>query len=192
MVILIAGLLLFLGIHSSRLLASEWRSAQVARLGEKKWKLMVAAVSVLGFVLIVIGYGQARIDPAWLWYPPVWSRHLALLLTIPAFILVTAAYVPANGIRARLGHPMLAGVKLWAISHLLANGTLADALLFGSFLIWAIAGFAVFRRRDRIAGITAPAGSIKGTLITVVLGILIWYVFAVYLHVQLMGVNPLP
>lgn len=192
MAILIVGLLLFLGAHSSRMVANEWRRSQIARHGETRWKLTYTAVSVIGLVLVVIGYGQARIDPMWLWYPPFWARHAALLLTIPAFILLVAAYVPANGIRARLGHPMLAGVKVWAVSHLLANGTLADLLLFGSFLVWSIAGFAILRRRDRAAGITPPPGSLKGTLITVVLGTLFWYVFAVYLHVQLMGVNPLP
>ncbi len=192
MVLLTLGLLLFLGIHSSRLLANDWRAARIARLGEKKWKLLYAAVSLLGLILIIIGYSQARMDPVWLWYPSVWARHLALLLTIPAFVLLAATYVPRNAIKARLGHPMLAAVKIWALSHLLANGTVADLLLFGGFLVWAIAAFAVFRRRDRAMGVVAAPSSWKGTLGAVVIGVIAWYVFAVYLHARLIGVNPLP
>lgn len=192
MLVLILGLIIFLGTHSVRILAPDWRAAQVAQWGETRWKLAYSLLALLGLVLIIYGYSLARQDPVWVWFPPVWARHLALLLTIPAFILVVAAYVPNNGIRARLGHPMLAGVKVWALSHLLANGTLADLLLFGGFLVWSIAGFAVLRRRDRAAGKLPGAASWKGSIVAVLLGLLLWYVFAVYLHVQLMGVNPLP
>jgi len=192
MFLLVIGLVLFLGVHSTRLLASDWRATQITALGEKKWKLLYAAVSLLGLVLIIVGYAQARTDPVWLWYPPVWARHLALLLTVPAFVLLAATYVPGNAIKSRLGHPMLAAVKIWALSHLLANGTVADLLLFGGFLVWSIAAFAVFRRRDRALGVVSAPSSWKGTLAAVVIGLFAWYVFAVYLHVQLIGVNPLP
>jgi len=192
MAMLILGLIIFLGVHSVRIFASDWRSAQMVRLGKGKWKALYALLSLIGLLLIVYGYAMARQDPVWLWFPPVWARHMALVLTIPAFILLAAAYVPGNAIRSRLGHPMLAGVKVWALSHLLANGTLADVLLFGSFLAWSIAGFAVFRRRDRAAGLVAEAGSWKGSLIAVGVGLLVWYLFAVYLHILLFGVSPLP
>lgn len=192
MATLIIGLVVFLGVHSARLLAPEWRAAQIAKRGEMSWKTVYALVALAGLVLIVIGYGQARMDPVFLWNPPVWTRHLALTLMIPVFILVVAAYVPANSIRAKLGHPMLAGVKLWAVAHLLANGTLADVLLFGLFLAWAIACFAVFRRRDRAAGVSHAAGRLPGNAITVVLGLAIWALFAFWLHQILFGVSPMP
>lgn len=192
MALLVAGILIFLGVHSSRLLADGWRAQQIQRLGIKGWKAIYAVIALLGLVLIVIGYGQARMDPVWLWMPPVALRHLVLLLMVPAFILLVATYVPGNAIKAKLGHPMLAAVKIWALSHLLANGTLADILLFGSFLAWAIACFAVFRRRDRAAGKPVPQSNGKSTILTVVLGIVLWFVFAMYLHVWLFGVSPMP
>jgi uncharacterized membrane protein len=118
-------------------------------------------------------------------------RHVAALLTLMAFILVTAAYVPRNHFKARLGHPMVLGTKAWALGHLLANGNLADMLLFGGFLAWAIADFASLRRRDRAAGAVATTGTARGTGLTVLLGVVLWSVFAFALHGPLVGVRPL-
>lgn len=192
MTLLIAGLVLFLGAHSTRIFADDWRNGMIERLGEKPWKGLVTVVSVIGFVLIVIGYGDARTAPVVLWVPPIWTRHLAVPLTAIAFILVAAAYVPRNRLKARIGHPMVAGVKLWALSHLLANGTLADLLLFGGFLAWAIAAFMVSRRRDRANGTSYPAGTLSRTLLTAIVGLLAWAVFAMFLHTRWIGVSPLP
>jgi len=191
MTLLIAGLVLFLGIHSTGILVPAWRANMQASLGLNGWKAMYSVVSILGFVMIIWGYGAARMDPVWLWFPPVWTRHLAVLLTVPAFILLAATYVPGSNIKAKLGHPMLAAVKIWALSHLLANGSLADILLFGGFLVWAIAGFAILRRRDRAAGVVR-SGNLRGDLIAVVAGIVAWAVFAMFLHTLLIGVSPLP
>jgi len=152
---------------------------------------MYSLVSVVGFLMIIWGYGITRMDPVWLWVPQVWARHLALLLTAPAFILLAATYVPGSNIKARLGHPMLAAVKIWAFAHLLANGTLADILLFGSFLAWAVTGFAVLRRRDRTAGVVR-SGNWGRDLIAVVTGLIAWALFTIYLHTLLIGVNPWP
>ena len=190
MLALILGLLIFLGIHSTRLFAADWRDRQVQRMGLRPWKGIYSLVSLIGLVLIVWGYGQARLSPEWLWVSPVWTRHLAALLTIPAFILIVAAYVPGTHIRARVGHPMLLGVKFWALAHLIANGTLADLLLFGGFLAWAVALFIVLRRRDRLAGITYPAKGVSRDLIAIVLGIVAFGVFAMVLHGPLIGVRP--
>lgn len=192
MTILIVGLLIFLGIHSINLLAPSKKQALSGSLGAAKWKLLYSVVSIAGFILIIMGYADARMTPTWLWTPPAGLRHLALLLTVPAFILLVAAYVPGNRIKAKLGHPMFAAVKIWAFAHLLANGSLADVLLFGSFLVWAIAGFAVSRRRDRLAGLKPPAGNTKSDIITILVGILSWAVFAMFLHTTLIGVSPLP
>lgn len=190
MAFLVLGMLIFLGVHSIRIVADDWRSAQIARLGKGTWKALFALASLIGLALIVWGYGDARAVPVQLYSPPVWTRHLAALLTVPAFVLVAAAYVPRNHMRAGLGHPMVLGVKLWAFAHLLANGTLADVILFGGFLIWAIVDFAASRRRDRRLGTTYAPGTWGGDAITVVAGLVVWFVFATQLHGMLFGVRP--
>jgi uncharacterized membrane protein len=191
MAILILGLLIFLGTHSVRIFADGWRTRQLARLGEGRWKGLYSVASTVGLVLIVWGFGLARSDPTFLWTPPLWMRHVAALLTLPAFILIVAAYVPGNRIKARLGHPMVVGVKVWAFAHLLAASTLAGAILFGAFLAWAVADFASARRRDRRAGTVYPAGTIARDALALIVGLLAWAAFAFYLHGWLIGVRPL-
>jgi uncharacterized membrane protein len=144
----------------------------------------------VGFVLLVWGYALARQEPVPLWAPSIGLRHAASLLTVFSFILLAAAYVPRNSIKARIGHPMVASVKLWALAHLLANHTLADLLLFGGFLVWAVLCFRAARARDRAAGTTYPAGTLQGTLLTVAAGLVAWLVFAMWLHRVLIGVGP--
>ena len=187
---LLIGLLLFLGVHSTRIVAEGFRSRQIARLGDKGWKGLYSLASIAGFALIVWAYGQARQQPVVLWATPFWLRHVAALFTWVAFVLVTAAYVPGNGIKARLHHPMVLGVKVWALAHLLANNTLADVLLFGSFLLWAALSFRAARARDRAAGTRYPAGTLSATLRTVAIGTLLWAVFAFWAHGVLIGVKP--
>ena len=126
MSVLILGLVVFLGLHSLRVYAEDWRTATRARMGEGAYKGVYTLLSLLGLVLIVWGYSLARQQPVLLWLPPRWTRHLAALLTVPAFVLLVAAYVPGNAIKAALRHPMVLGVKVWAVAHLIANGTLAD------------------------------------------------------------------
>jgi uncharacterized membrane protein len=189
MTLLVLGLLVFLGVHSTRIVADGWRTTMIARLGENGWKALYSIVSLAGFVLIVIGYGAARADPVFLWNPPIWTRHLASLLTLAAFILLAAAYVPSNRIKAAVGHPMVAGVKVWAFSHLISNGTLADVLLFGSFMAWAIVDFLSARRRDRASGVVRNGGAVP-TVVAVVLGVVLWAAFAFWLHRVLIGVAP--
>jgi uncharacterized membrane protein len=192
MAMLVLGLVLFLGVHSSRVVADGWRTRMVARVGDKPWKAVYALLAVVGFVLIVYGYGAARQSPMVLWpQPPVAMRHIAALLTLLAFVLVVAAYLPGNQLKARLNHPMLLGVKLWALAHLLANNTLADLLLFGSFLAWAVVDFASARRRDRATGKVYAAGNGTRTAITVVVGLVAWAVFALWLHPLWIGVRPM-
>ncbi len=190
MTLLVLGLVVFLGAHSVRIFADDFRSRRIASMGEKPWKLVYSAVSLVGFVLIVYGYGGARMDPVFLWHPPVWTRHLAALLTIPAFVLLAAAYVPGTRIKARVGHPMVAGVKVWAFSHLIANGTLADVLLFGGFLAWAVVDYVAARRRDRRAGVTYAAGPVSRDIAAVAIGLVAWAAFAMWLHAPLIGVKP--
>jgi uncharacterized membrane protein len=187
---LIAGLVIFLGMHFIHIFAPDWRAAQVKRLGANSWKGIFSVVSLIGFGLLVWGYGEARLTPVVVWDPPVALRHLASLLMLPAFILLVAAYVPGNRIKAIVGHPMTASVKLWAFAHLLVNGTLADVLLFGSFLAWAIMSFVTGRKRDRANGTTYPVGPASRTAITVVIGIIVFAVVAMFLHAKAFGVSP--
>lgn len=188
---LIAGLVLFLGVHSVRIFANDWRSAQLAQRGEAIWKLGYSALSIAGFVLIVWGYGLARQSPMVLWPTPRGMNHLAALLTLLSFVLLVATYVPRNAIKAKLRHPMILGVKVWALAHLLANNTLADLLLFGSFLIWAMLSFRAARQRDRQQQPVQLASNGLATAATIVVGVVAWAAFAFWGHLALIGVRPL-
>lgn len=191
MSVLILGLLIFLGIHSLRIFANDWRNRQQARLGDMPWKGLYALASLAGFVLIVWGFGLARQHPVLLYVPPLALHHLNALFTLAAFVLVAAAYVPRNHLKAKFGHPMLLGVKMWAFGHLLATGMLHDAVLFGAFLLWAVVLFIVSRRRDRSAGAVYPAGTLKGDVLAAVIGVAAWVAFAFWLHLRLIGVSPM-
>lgn len=188
----VLGLLLFLGVHSTRVFADGWRSRVIAERGEQPYKGLYSLVSLAGFALLVWGFGAARHEPVVLWpAPPLAMRHVAALLTLAAFVLITAAYVPRNAIKARLRHPMLLGVKAWALGHLLANNTLAELLLFGGFLAWAVLAFIAARRRDRAQGTVYPPGTAAGTVQTLVIGVVAWAAFTFWLHRVLIGVAPL-
>lgn len=191
MLVLILGLVIFLGAHSIRIFAEGWRRDLIARLGDGPFKGIYSLLSIIGFVLIIWGYGAARQDPVLLWVAPVWLKHLAVLLNLIAFVLIGFYAVPSGRIKARLGHPMILGVKVWAFAHLLANGTLADLILFGSVLVWAIADFAASRRRDREAGTVRIAGPAKNDAIAVLVGVVVWAVLVFGLHEWLIGVDPL-
>jgi uncharacterized membrane protein len=190
MAILILGLVLFLGVHSTRIFADGWRTATIARVGEMPWKGIYSVLSIAGFALLVWGYGLARHDTPVVWTPPRTMAHVTALLVLIAFVLVTAAYVPGNRIKAKLHHPMILGVKTWAFAHLLSNGTLADIVLFGAFLAWAVVDYSASRRRDRANGTVYPPGTGSRTAITVVVGLVAGVVFAVWLHGPLIGVRP--
>ena len=190
MTYLILGLVIFLGAHSVRIYAEDWRTRAIARMGPNGWKAVYSLVSIAGFVLLVWGFGQARQAGGVLYEPPVFMRYITSLLTLVSFVLLAAAKVPGNHIKASIGHPMVAGVKLWAFAHLLANGRVADVILFGAFLVWAIVDFIAARRRDRAAGTRYPAGTVAGTALTVVIGVAAWLVFAFWAHQWLFGVAP--
>lgn len=190
MIPLVSGLLLFLGVHSVRIVADGWRTRAIARFGPVTWKGLYSLASAAGLVLVVWGYGLTRADPSLLWNPPSWTRHVTSLLMIPAFILIAAAYVPRNHIKAAIGHPMVLGVKTWALAHLLSNGRAGDVVLFGAFLAWAVVDFASSRRRDRAAGTRYPAGTAQGDAGAIGIGLAAWAGFAVFLHAWLIGVRP--
>jgi len=170
------------------------REAAIGRIGRGSFKGLYSLLSLAGLVLIVIGYGQYRASgyiPVW--DPPVWTRHLALLLVLIAFICIVAAYLPGH-IKHRLKHPMLAGVKIWAVAHLLANGDLGSILLFGTFLAWAVAARINVKRRDVAAqhgGTAAPAGW-RNDILAIAIGTALYLAFVFWLHPLLIGVPVLP
>lgn len=188
MTVLILGLVLFLATHSIRIVAEDWRARQVARFGEHTWKGLYALVALAGFALMVWGYGLARAGSPMIWSPPLWMRHVTSLLMPVSFVLLAAAYVPGNRIKAAMGHPMVVGVKVWALAHLLSNGRAADVILFGAFLVWAVLDFRAARVRDRASGTRYPAGTLRGDLITVSIGLIATAVFVLFLHAWLIGV----
>ena len=190
MSVLIAGLVLFFASHSVAIVAPGFRARQVARMGIGPWKLAYSAISLVALILIIWGYGAARQDPIALWSAPAWTRHAAALLSVIGFVLIAAAYVPGTKMKAALGHPMTAGVGLWALGHLLANGRLDAVLLFGAFVVWSAIAFATRRARDRASGTRYPPGSLAKDTIAAVAGIAFALVFALFLHGPLIGLRP--
>ncbi|WP_405225534.1 NnrU family protein [Lentisalinibacter sediminis] len=187
MALLILGLVLFLGIHSSSIVAEGFRDRMAAK-SELGWKAFYGIVSIVGIVLIVKGYADARMNPTLLYVPPVWMKHLAALLLLPVFILFFAPYFPGK-IKAATKHPQLVAVKLWAVAHLLVNGTLADVILFGSFLIWAVVDRISFKRRVERPVPAAPAKGLNDVLV-VAAGLGVYVIFTLWLHEAWFGVAP--
>ena len=188
--VMLLGLMIFLGVHSLRIVAEGWRLQTRARVGEKAYMGIYSLVSALGLVLMVWGFSLARQQPQVLWATPVWARHVAALLMLLSFVLLTAAYVPGNSIKARLHHPMVLSVKVWAVAHLLANNTLAELVFFGSFLLWAALSFRAARARDRAAGTVYAPGSAAPTIVTVGIAVLAWIGFTFWAHRWVIGVSP--
>jgi uncharacterized membrane protein len=187
--ILIAGLILFLGIHSVSIVNYPWRSRVAGRIGEWPWKGIHSVVALVGLVLIVWGYGLARQHPLHVYEPATWMRHITLLLMVPVFPMLLAAYLPGR-IQSALKHPMLAAVKLWAAAHLIANGTLPDIILFGSFLVWAVADRISLKHRVQRFVPGAPPSSANDA-IAVVGGLLLYVAFILGVHKWLIGVSPI-
>jgi len=195
---LILGLILFLGAHSVRIFADDWRTRTIAARGEKVFKGVYTLVALLGFYLLVVGYGEARLETVALWNPPRFTKHISILLMLFSSILLVAAYIPRNHFKMRLRHPMVLSVKVWALSHLIANGNLADVLLFGAFLIWALLNFRSARARDRAqVQLSDPSEdaplkpNLFATLIALFGGMALWAVITFVLHAKVVGVAPM-
>lgn len=184
---LILGLVLFLGIHSISIVALSVRD-NLATKSELGWKLFYSAVSLLGFVLIVKGYADLRQTPTVLYATPLWLRHVSATLLLPVFVLFLVPYFPGR-IKNVIKHPQLLAVMLWAVAHLLVNGTMADVILFGSFLIWAIADrISMINRVSRPVPVT-PQSNLNDVIVVVV-GLGLYLAFAFWLHEFLFGVRP--
>jgi len=187
MVMLVVGLALFLGIHSVAMVNEGVRDGLIEKLGEGPWKGIYSVVSLVGFALIVMGFGAARMAPSFVWTPPTGLRHVALLVLLPVFPLLFAAYLPGR-ISRLARHPMLLATGLWGAAHLMANGTLADLLLFGGFAGWALLDALSFRTRTQRAIPMAPEGKLND-IIAVVGGLGTYVAFVLWLHTLLIGVS---
>jgi len=197
MALFLLGLLLFLGSHSVRIVAEDWRVATRMRLGEKMYKGVYSLASIVGFALLVYGFSQIRWDNPMLWTPPTAMRHIAVLLMLLSLVLLVAAQVPNNLIKARLHHPMVLSVKVWALAHLLANGRVADLILFGAFLLWAVLDFRAARQRDRLVAEAVhdlppeetPVFANNGRVVAI--GVVVWLILLLGGHTWLFGVSPI-
>lgn len=184
---LVIGLILFLGIHSISIVARPTRDRLAARLGEWPYKGLYSIVAAIGLVLIVIGYGDARMTPTVLYSPPDWLSHLNMLLMLAVFPALLAAYLPGR-IGDALKHPMLVAVKVWALAHLLVNGTVADVLLFGGFLAWAVVDRISMKRRPGGASALALPRTKFNDAVVLVGGLALYVLFAFWLHPAWIGV----
>ena len=187
MIELIAGLVIFFAVHSVSIVNEPWRDRMVAQLGERTWQAVYSLLAIAGFVLMVRGYGIARLDPVVLYSPPLWLRHVAMLMLVPVFPLLLATYLPGR-IQAATRHPMLIATKLWAFAHLLANGMLADVLLFGCFLVWAVADRISMKRRIQRPVPGIPPSKLND-IVAVLLGLVLYVLFVFWLHGWLIGVS---
>lgn len=190
MIWLALGLLVFLLPHSVRALAPTRREAWIAQWGLNGWKLRYTVVSLIGLALVIWGYGQARTSGVFIWVPPMGLKHANSLFTLAAMLLLAASIVPKNHITAAVRHPLTLAVKVWAFGHLLAVGSLAGVVLFGSFLVWSVLVFKSARQRDRKSGAVPAPGRWPNTLATLVLGLALWALFAFWAHGALIGVRP--
>ncbi len=188
MSIMIVGLLLFLGAHSVRVYAEPWRKAQIERYGLTAWKLAFSLVSLAGLVIAIYGYGLARTEGTWLWAAPGWTAHVTALIMMPAFVLLVAAYAPANHIRNAVRHPMLLGVTLWALAHLATNGRLGAIIFLAAFLAWALIAYGAALRRDQAQEHTFPEPRLAGDGVAIGGGLAGYAIFALFLHMPLIGV----
>jgi uncharacterized membrane protein len=191
MAILVLGLVIFLGLHSIRIVSESGRERAIARVGEGPWKGIYSLVSAIGFVLIVWGFARARYDAPQLWTPPAGARHITMLLMLVALILLASYLFKRSHITAAVHHPMLWSVLLWSVGHLFANGSAADLVLFGAFLVWSAADLASSYGRDRRDGVVYPEPQLAATAGAVVVGLVAYALLIGGLHLWLFGVSPL-
>lgn len=191
MTTLVLGLVIFLGLHSTRIVAEGGRAKAIRQLGEGPWKGVYSLLSLIGFVLIIWGFAQARWTADRLWSPPLWTRHTTILLMLISLILISAYIFKKSHIAVAAHHPMVWGVAIWAAGHLLTNGSTADLVLFGAFLVWAVADLVSSYGRDRRNAVVYPAPSWGATASAIGAGFVLWAALVGGLHFWLFGVSPL-
>ncbi|BFM51173.1 NnrU family protein [Marinomonas sp. THO17] len=191
MLMLIVGLVIFICVHSIGVVAPNWRDMHLEKTGLVQWRTRFILLSVLSLALIVLGYQQTRLEPVWLWFPPVVVQHIAALVMLVALFALGSALVPKTTLKAKMGYPFLLAVKLWAFAHLMSNGSLADVILFGSLLVWSVASFAIYRRRDRKNGVQKEESGVQYDMIAFVFAMVSWFAIVFFLHKAVIGVSPL-
>jgi uncharacterized membrane protein len=192
MTLLIVGIIIFLGLHLIRVIAPGFRQSMIDSLGENGWKLAYSIVSILALILLIYGFGQARQVTGLLYTPPVWMAHITLTLMLLAMICLVASLLPAGYIAVKAKHPMVLSVKIWAFSHLLANGETSSVLLFGAFLAWGVILRIALKRRERAGELKLrPFVSGKYDLYAVIIGAIAWALITFKLHELLIGVAPI-
>lgn len=187
MIILLLGLALFFALHSIAIFAPRWREKKRQQWGRSAWRWIYSLGSLITLALIAWGYGQARITPIVVYLPPAWAKPAADVLMLGVFPLVYATFLPSR-IRSVLKYPDLVAIKLWALAHLLANGMLADVVLFGSFMAWAVINRISLKRRVRIMPSSSP--SKYNDLVALIAGLVTYLLIVGYLHYKLIGVIP--
>ena len=191
MTLLVFGLVMFLGVHSIRIFGESGRERSIARLGEQPWKGVVSLLSLAGFVMIVWGFAEARWAAPMIWAPPVWTRHIALLMMLFSMILLGAYGLKTSHIAVAVHHPMLWAVVVWSAAHLIANGSAADVVLYGAFLAWSLLDLQSNYARDRANAVKYPAPAWGATIGAIAVGVVLWLVMLAGLHSWLFGVSPL-
>lgn len=193
MLLLVISLILFLGIHLTRVIAPGFRASVIAARGERAWTLGYTVASIATLVLVIYAFGEARQETGVLYTPPVWMAHLASLLMLVAMICLVASLLPPGHIAAKTKHPMVLSVKIWAFAHLLANGETASVILFSAFLAWGVVLRIALKRRERRGELVRrPFVSARYDALAVGIGALVYLLFIWRLHVWLIGVQPLP
>ena len=194
MMLLIVGLILFLGVHLLPT-SPELRAGLQARLGTNGYKAVFSLLSLAGLIVIVLGYHKLQLHPGKnpiLWNPPEWTRHFAAGLMLPAMVLLVASVIPSR-IRTTIRHPLLSAIKIWALAHLISNGDLGGVLLFGSFLAFAVYDRISVKRRGTLGPLgNAKPPSVVNDVIVIVLGIALYAALLFGGHAWLFGVSPLP
>ncbi|WP_394182443.1 NnrU family protein [Marinomonas posidonica] len=191
MLMLVVGLVIFICVHSIRVVAPNWREVHLEKTGLVQWRTRFILLSVLSLALIVLGYQKMRLEPIWLWFPPIVVQHISSLVMLVALFALGSAMVPKTTLKSKMGYPFLISVKLWAFAHLMSNGTLADVILFGSLLVWSVVSFAVYRRRDRRNGVIREDGGVQYNLVAFVFAMVSWFAIVFFLHKVVIGVSPL-
>ncbi len=195
MLTLFLGLVIFFAVHSVRLVSPQWRDAMMAK-SPALWHSSVGILSLLSLACIARGYGEARLEPIWLWFPPLYMRHVTSLIMLLSLFVLFSAMIPKSTLKKKLIHPVYIAIKVWAFGHLLSNGNGADVLLFGSFLIWSVVSFSTFRRRDKASGLLDKIKAGEQTsalwfnLLALVLAMVAWFVIVMFLHNAVIGVSP--
>ncbi|MGN7751867.1 MULTISPECIES: NnrU family protein [unclassified Sinorhizobium] len=191
MAILVLGIIIFLGMHLVRVVAPGFRAGIIESRGKGTWMALYTIVSLVGLCLIIYGFGQARGETGMLYDPPIFLRHIALLLMLVAFIVLAAGFLPAGRIAVALKHPQVLSIKIWALAHLLANGETSSVLLFGSFLVWAVILRISLKRRERAGEKVLPVfKSTRNDVLAVLIGLVAFVLFVWKLHELLIGVQP--